>query len=383
MRHLATIAAGICWATSASAFTVGPCNPGDVQASLNGVFLGIHPAEPSPGQPISIVAGVSGFVPIQAFDIQVHGSIVDVTVTAPSMGFLPPPPVCATADMPALEQGIYTVNLSVRDPNFPLFGPAFMMGSVLPVGSQISPVGGLSGLWWNAGEPGWGISFTQRRNIVFSAWYTYDSVGNPKWYVAPHCVLPTAAASGSCVEALYEVSGPSVFQPQFDPGAVHVAVAGSLRLNFANANEGSMTYDVAGQTRTVPITRQPISSGAVPPPIDYTDLWWNPNESGWGMSVTHQFDLMFLAWFVYDDLGRPFWYVSPNCRIGATFSNGCTGDVYRTTGPPLGPSFNPSRVTVMPAGTIEFIFWNADNAEVMYHATPGQTYSRNITRQVF
>src|SRR5206468_650585 len=43
--------------------------------------------------------------------------------------------------------------------------------------------GGLSGLWWNPSESGWGVHFTQRRNILFAAWYTYDTTGAPKWYV--------------------------------------------------------------------------------------------------------------------------------------------------------------------------------------------------------
>ena len=43
-----------------------------------------------------------------------------------------------------------------------------------------------AGLWWNPNESGWGIHFTQRGNVIFAAWYTYDGTGAPKWYVASY-----------------------------------------------------------------------------------------------------------------------------------------------------------------------------------------------------
>ena len=157
--------------------------------------------------------------------------------------------------------------------------------------------GALSGLWWSSTESGWGIDFTQRRDVVFAAWYTYDSTGNPKWYVASDCRMPAAGVtSGACNGSLYEVNGPTFFGSPFNPSAVQVATAGSLTVSFQDPDNASMTYRVGSQTRTVAITRQPISGGTTPPAVDYTDLWWNPNESGWGMSVAQQFNVMFLAW---------------------------------------------------------------------------------------
>jgi len=72
---------------------------------------------------------------------------------------------------------------------------------------------------------------------------------------------------------------------------------------------------------------------------DYTDLWWNPGESGWGIAVLHQFSVMFLAWYVYDSAGKPVWYVASNCGVNASL-NGCSGVLYRTTGPAFGPTFD-------------------------------------------
>src|SRR5205807_4107411 len=115
------------------------------------------------------------------------------------------------------------------------------------------------------------------------------------------------------------------------------------------ANAASMTYTVAGQTRTVALSRQLFASGAAPPAVDYTDLWWNADESGWGMAIAHQYGVMFLAWYVYDATGKPTWYVASNCVVSGS---NCSGTLYRTTGPAFGPTFDPSRVQVSTAGTV-------------------------------
>ena len=40
----------------------------------------------------------------------------------------------------------------------------------------------------------------------------------------------------------------------------------------------------------------PVRSAAYPgkvPAVNYTDLWWNAAESGWGINVTHQDQILF------------------------------------------------------------------------------------------
>src|SRR5262249_6206180 len=159
----------------------------------------------------------------------------------------------------------------------------------------------------------------------------------------------------TCNGALYEVNGPIFFGAAFNPSAVNVITAGSLQVNFQSVDSAVMTYVVGNQTRAVVITRQPVSSGSAPPPVNYTGLWWNPSESGWGVAVTHQFGVMFIAWYVYDAAGKPVWYVASNCNLNAA-QNGCAGTLYRTTGPAFGSAFNPSQVQVSAAGTVSLSF---------------------------
>ena len=241
--------------------------------------------------------------------------------------------------------------------------------------------GALSGLWYNASESGWGVHFTQRRNNIFAAWYTYDAAGAPKWYVASNCALPTGTTgtSGTCNGTLYEVSGPTFFNSTFNPALVNVRSAGTLQVNFLNANGASMTYTANGQARTVPIVRQDFQAGTIAPAVDYTDLWYNASEPGWGMAITHQCGIMFLAWYVYDSAGKPVWYVASNCAVSG---NSCTGTMYRTTGPALGPTFNPNQVQVYTAGTVLVTFSDANNG-VLAYTVNGATSTKAITRQTF
>jgi hypothetical protein len=239
----------------------------------------------------------------------------------------------------------------------------------------------LTGLWWNSNESGWGISFTQRRNIVFGAWYTYDGSGNPKWYVSPDCEMPAGVTgtNGTCTGALYQVTGPTFFGTAFNPSLDNVVSVGNLTIAFQDANTAMMTYTVNGQGRTVSIIRQVFQPASTPPAIDYSDLWWNPNESGWGMTITQQYGVMFLAWYVYNGSGNPVWYVAPDCVV---VGSACSGSVYSTTGPPLGPSFNPNSVIASTAGTITVTFVDANNATISYTVN-GVSSTKQITRQTF
>jgi len=247
--------------------------------------------------------------------------------------------------------------------------------------SSANTPGALSGLWWNQNESGWGIHFTQRANIVFAAWYTYNLDGNPQWYVST-CAMPvgTTGTAGTCNGILYEVNGPTFFGTAFNPQLANAIARGNLQVTFQNADNASMTYTgVVGQTRTVAITRQPLAAGTTPPAVNYTDIWWSgPSESGWGMAITQQFSTMFLAWYVYDNLGKPFWYVATCTLVGTS----CSGDVLRTTGPAFGAAFNPSQVHAFTAGTINVSFSDGNNATLNYTVN-GIGGTKSITRQLF
>lgn len=248
--------------------------------------------------------------------------------------------------------------------------------------------GPLTGLFWNPNESGWGIHLTQRGDTVFAAFFTYGSEGASRWYTGSNCPLtnkscPSCFDGAICMSPLTESRGPDILSDVFNPALVTRGTVGQMRLQFRSADAAIFSYDVNGVGRTVEIQRQMFNTGA-PPGDNYTDLWWNPNESGWGMGITQQGNLMFLTWFVYDNPRNPVWYVASRCEMFAT--DGCFGRLFRVTGHP-GPNlpngtFDRSRVQVEDVGQIRAGFTDANNGQIDYvlHGVAGR---KSITRQLF
>ena len=40
---------------------------------------------------------------------------------------------------------------------------------------------------------------------------------------------------------------------------------------------------------------------------DFTDIWWNPAESGWGINFVQTGNFIFATAFIYGETGAPFW----------------------------------------------------------------------------
>jgi hypothetical protein len=151
-------------------------------------------------------------------------------------------------------------------------------------------------------------------------------------------------------------------------------------VTFSNGDHATLSVTVAGATRTLPITRQIFAQApGATLGVDYTDLWWNADESGWGLAVTQQYGSIFLAWYVYDANGRPFWYVASNCVVSGST---CSGTLYRTTGPAYGPTFDSSKIQVVSVGSAILSFVDANNA-VLSYTVDGVAATKTITRQLF
>src|SRR5438105_11300168 len=88
---------------------------------------------------------------------------------------------------------------------------------------------------------------------------------------------------------------------------------------------------------------------------NYSDIWWNPAEPGWGVTIADHETQLFAVWYTYQANGSQAWFVVP----GGTFASGrrlFTGDMYQTTGPSYDTAFDPSRVVSTRIGTASFDF---------------------------
>lgn len=124
----------------------------------------------------------------------------------------------------------------------------------------------------------------------------------------------------------------------------------------------------------------PANTPAASPLHDYSDLWWNAAESGWGLSITQHANAIFAAWYAYDDSGNPTWMVIP----GGQWTSGSTfeGDLFSATGPDPRFGFDPARVATTKVGTATLSFSARDRGTLTYTAN-GLTGSKAITRQLF
>ncbi len=238
-----------------------------------------------------------------------------------------------------------------------------------------------SALWWNPVESGWGVHVTRRDSTFFAAWFTYDAAGRPHWYTAPACrpSVPLACADClrgvTCQGAAYATSGTV---------AIATREAGTMELQFSGPDAATFKYTVDGISRRVNIQRQLFAEETVSPPVDYSDLWWNPRESGRGLAVSQQDGIMFLVWFAYDANGHAEWTVASDCRVIES-GNGCRGTLYRTTGPgdAMGASpFDFQDVSVVGIGTVELDFTDPDHGFLAVTVN-GRTERRTLTRQLF
>ena len=232
----------------------------------------------------------------------------------------------------------------------------------------------LTGLWFNAGEPGWGISIAQHGGTIFAAWYTYDAAGKPLWLVMPDCPI----AGNACTSDLYSVTGGRSLTTSWSGANPVRTVVGTATLSFTDNNNGSLRFTLNGVPGTKAITRQVFATTA--PAADFSDLWWNENESGWGIALTHQGAIVFATIYTYDAAGAPAWYVASNCAVSA---GACTGDLYHVTGGTAPTSaWNPASLVITKVGTLTVTFNQGAMASLAI-VLDGASGAKQVTRQPF
>ncbi len=241
-------------------------------------------------------------------------------------------------------------------------------------------------LWWAdppLSENGWGVNVVHQGDILFATWFTYDADG-PMWLVMSN---GAKAGPGRYAGVLYRTRGPAFDSVPFDPARVGREEVGSATFQFSDENHGTFSYVVGGTAQTKAITRQVYSNpvtrctaGGPPNAANFQDLWWQPAESGWGVNLTHQGDILFGTWFTYRRDGKGDWLVMSNLSRSGSGQR-YSGDIFRTSGAPFG-AYDQARLMVAPVGTASFDFTGASTATFTY-TLDGVTQSKQIIRQEF
>ncbi len=120
------------------------------------------------------------------------------------------------------------------------------------------------------------------------------------------------------------------------------------------------------------------AAAALPP--NYSDLWWNQDEPGWGVNISQQADTLFATFFVYGTGGQAVWY-SVTLTYQSTSANGVVtygGALYQTSGSPQGTPYDPALLRYRQVGdaTIEF----GDDAHGLLRYTADGVARRAVDR---
>lgn len=117
---------------------------------------------------------------------------------------------------------------------------------------------------------------------------------------------------------------------------------------------------------------------------DYSDQWWVAEESGWGISVLQQSDILFVDLFVYGPGGAPTWltaaarYRSDSAAGHAVFD----GDLFATAGSYFAAPWSPGALAYRKAGTLSFDATSVDAATLTY-SVDGVPVVKKVSRQTF
>lgn len=119
---------------------------------------------------------------------------------------------------------------------------------------------------------------------------------------------------------------------------------------------------------------------AAPAPLDdYTDLWSDPAEPGWGLAlVQNTANRVYATWFTYDATGAPTWLVMPEGTWRTAVA--LEGALYRATGSAFDAPYDRARFSVAPVGTARIEFGHGGTVTLTF-TVDGKTLVKTAKRQ--
>ncbi|MCK7593499.1 carboxypeptidase regulatory-like domain-containing protein [Pseudomarimonas salicorniae] len=186
-----------------------------------------------------------------------------------------------------------------------------------------------SGVWWHPDEPGWGVFIVDQGDQLAAAWFTYAEDGRPTWFLLP----ATPEAPGQYRAPVLRFSGTPL--ASIGPGSVAEGeTAGEAELRFAADGTLEFGYRVGAAQRDVRLqgfpfagvepTCRPEGTVLAADSAHVSDVWWNPDESGWGLFLQQRGQSLFAAWYTYAEDGSPVFLVATAEGDGEVF----TGPVF-------------------------------------------------------
>jgi lysyl endopeptidase len=242
-----------------------------------------------------------------------------------------------------------------------------------------------SSIWWNASESGWGLALNHQENIIAGALYTFDTDGQPQYLILTGASLTSANTySGN----LAKPSGPPYSTIPWPASQVQNPIVGTMQLSFVGTDNANLSYTIGGTQVTKALTRLTYATAPTctfdgsdrSTSFNYQDIWWNPNESGWGLNIVHQGDILSVGLYTNDASGRNVWYLmAPGILQPGTSTY--TGPLKRYTGPVFN-AFPWGAVAETTVGTMSVSF-NTGNQATLTYSVNGTSVVKQIQRFKF
>lgn len=245
-----------------------------------------------------------------------------------------------------------------------------------------------SSMYYAPANAGYGVSVTHQDQTAFAVWYTFDTSGRPVWYTA----LTTRQSNGRYAGSYVLSRGTPLAQINNAPAQLGSTPQGTVELIFDDYGHLDFAFTpTGGATQKRMLDRLPLSatplncrftSGSRATATNYSDLWWNAAESGWGLTLLQQGNAMFVAWYSYADDQAPQWLTS----VATRQSDGSF--LGRLNRPTSGTAFNrepEGAVTALPlpdVGEVRLRFTNGETGTMAF-TVDGTTRTKPITRFAF
>ena len=151
------------------------------------------------------------------------------------------------------------------------------------------------GHWWDSYRPGSGFEIFNAADQAMAIWYTYEADGRPVWYTA----------QGSLADLGRDVKWALLKHRWADGRKQPPTEVGTLRLEVHNPEQIRVHWTIGtafGYADIVPF----VVSG-VRNEVDHTGSYFDPANSGWGLTLTQQGDVLGGVLYTYDASGAPTW----------------------------------------------------------------------------
>jgi hypothetical protein len=215
------------------------------------------------------------------------------------------------------------------------------------------------GLWWDRSRPGHGFDLQRVGDQYALVLYTYGSDGKPVWYLGMAPMLGPllapelrrydyAATRSPRQRSLPETA--SVIALRFDQAALHPSCRdGTDRSDALQL----AVMDLSIDGREVSWCVEPFRMAQAPSQPDFTGLWYNPVDAGWGLTLGTGADpgatVAAAVLYAYDSQGSGRWLLgsAQASQLGQLPIIALTG----FSGPCIGCPSAP--LQTRPAGTLQ------------------------------